>query len=103
MYRDLLPLGSVVDVQGSDVSLMICGRVALKNDDDKIYDYIGMPYPEGIAGSDQLIFFMDDAIYNVDFIGCKNEEEQRFNEEVLGALDDAKQVYVKDGKIVVEE
>ena len=46
MYKDLLPIGSVVLLKGGEKRLMICGRVVCREDGEQIYDYAGCYYPE---------------------------------------------------------
>lgn len=102
MYKDLMPLGSVVDIKEYDESIMICGRVVGRDSDGKIYDYVGVPYPVGLTDPDNMLFFNNDSIENIDFIGCKNAIENEFKTEVLSKLDDAKSIKIVDGQIVSE-
>jgi len=102
MYKELLPLGSVVDVKESEESLLICGRVMARANDEKVYDYVGVSYPVGLSDPTEMLFFNDEDIDNIDFIGCKNAVEKEFVDTQLAPLDDAKSVRVVNGKIVVE-
>ncbi|MDN0044232.1 DUF4176 domain-containing protein [Mediterraneibacter glycyrrhizinilyticus] len=100
MYKDLLPIGTVVLLKGGNKRVMICGRIQAKSGDDKIYDYSACYYPQGIIGADTLFFFDRDAIEKVFFIGFQDPEEMAFRHDVLDALGELK---IKDGQIVPKE
>ena len=99
MERNLLPIGSVVLLEGGEKRLMICGRIQVQGNSDIIYDYSGCLFPEGITSSDSMYFFNNDAIEMVYFIGFQDEEELAFREFLnsLGELE------LKDGVIVEKE
>ena len=101
MYKDLLPIGSVVLLQGGEKRLMICGRISCRGDEERIYDYVGCYFPEGVIDSEALFFFDQDMIESIYFIGCKDQEELNFRENVLAELDKG-ELAVEDGQIVVK-
>ena len=39
MYKNLLPIGSVVLLKGGDKKIMVCGRIQAKDGENAIYDY----------------------------------------------------------------
>ena len=47
MYKDLLPIGSVVALQGATRKLLIIGTIVHDEQTNTTYDYIGEPFPEG--------------------------------------------------------
>lgn len=96
MYENLLPLGSVVLLEGGEKRLMITGRIQAKSGDDTIYDYSACYYPEGIVGSDSMFFFNNDAIAAIFYIGFQDTEEFEFRSEVLANLDELE---IVDGQI----
>ena len=100
MYKDLLPIGSVVLIKGGEKRVMICGRIQAKADNDKIYEYSACYYPEGIIDPDSMFFFDNDAIENIFFIGFQDPEEIAFRTQVLEKLGDLE---IKDGVIVRKE
>ncbi len=100
MYKDLLPIGSVVLLVGGDKRLMITGRIQTKTDSDVIYDYTGVLYPEGMISSDDMYFFNRDAISRVFFIGFQDFEEIEFQNQILSKLGELE---VKDGEIVAKQ
>ncbi len=100
-YKDLLPIGSVVRMDEIEQDLVICGRIVCAEGEDKIYDYVGFPYPEGMGRGDGLLFFDRDAIAQVLFIGFQDEEELIYRTQIL---DELGELTVQDGEIVsVEE
>lgn len=58
MNNKLLPIGSVVTLEGAEKKLMIVGESLVQEDDDTIYDYIGVPFPEGYIDSENMFLFM---------------------------------------------
>ncbi len=96
MYKDLLPIGSVVKLTEGERSVMICGRIVVAEGSDEIYDYVGCIYPEGMAGAD-VIFFNRDAIELLLFVGFQDSEELTYRSEVL---DDLGELAVVNGEIV---
>ena len=100
MYKNMLPIGSVVLLKGGDKRIMICGRIQSKAGENVIYDYSACYFPEGILGSDNMFFFNRDAIERVDFIGCQDREELEFRETVLDKLGELE---IVDGQIVSKE
>lgn len=100
MYKDMLPIGSVVLLKGGDKRLMICGRIQAKAGENVIYDYSACYYPEGIVDPSAMFFFNRDAIDTVYFVGFQDKEELDFRHEVLDQLGELE---IKDGAIVPKE
>jgi len=97
MYKDMLPIGTVVLLKGGNKRIMIIGRIQTKAGDDRIFDYSACYYPQGMIGSDSIFFFDRDAIEKVFFRGYEDEEEQMFRTEVLDILGELE---VRDGQII---
>lgn len=100
MYKDLLPIGSIVLLKGGDKRIMICGRIQAKEGENTIYDYSACYYPEGIVDASAMFFFNRDAIERIFFIGFQDEEELDFRENVL---DNLGELEIRDGAIVSKE
>ena len=100
MYKNMLPLGSVVRLKEAEVNVMIIGRVIVNGNDSQIYDYVSCVYPIGIAGQNEMVFFNRDAIELVKFIGFQDEEELSFRSEVLDQLGEVELV---NGQLVSKE
>ena len=52
MAKQLLPNGSVVTLKGATKKLMTIGIEVEMEGDEKTYDYIAIPYPEGYIDSE---------------------------------------------------
>ena len=100
MYKNLLPIGSIVLLKGGNKRVMICGRIQAKAGDEKIYDYSACYYPEGIVDPKSMFFFDRDAIETIFFIGFQDTEEFKFRKNIL---DNLGELEVKNGEIVVKE
>lgn len=97
MYKNLLPIGSVVSLIGGEKRLMVCGRIVCKGGEEQIYDYVGCLYPEGLMDSSEMYFFNRDAIEDYYFIGFQDKEELRFRHEIL---DNLGELEVINGQVV---
>lgn len=100
MYKDLLPIGSIVLLKEGNKRIMICGRIQTREGEDTIYDYSACYYSEGIIDSSSMFFFNRDAIERVYFIGFQDTEELKYRNEVLNNLGELE---LKDGKIILKE
>lgn len=96
MYKDLMPIGSIVRIKGGERRVMVCGRVVSNSLDNEIYDYTACIYPQGIT-SPEMYFFNRDAIDEVFFIGFQDSEEFEYRK---GVLDNLGELEVVDGQIV---
>lgn len=77
MFKELLPIGSVVLLQDGTKKLMIMGIKPVLN--EKIYDYIGVLYPEGFIGSDKGNFLFNHSdINDIAFVGYSNPEREKY-------------------------
>jgi len=95
MYKNLLPIGSVVLMKGGKQRVMITGRVLTRAGDATVYDYAGCRFPQGV-GADNTLFFNRDLIDRVFFLGLQDEEELAY-EEYLARID---HVEMKEGRLV---
>lgn len=79
MFKNLLPIGSVVLLKEGTKKLMIIGIKPVKEDEpNKIYDYIGVVYPEGFLGNQYNFLFNHEDINDVVFTGYNNPERENF-------------------------
>lgn len=97
MYKDLLPIGSVVLLKGGNKKIMICGRIQAQAGKNTIYDYSACFFPEGIIDPSNMFFFNRDAIDKVFFIGCQDQDELTFQRDVLGQLGELE---IQNGAII---
>lgn len=53
--KDLLPIGSVVLLKDATKKLVIIGVLQVNAEQNKMYDYLAVPYPEGYLGQITII------------------------------------------------
>ena len=77
--KELLPIGSVVRLKNGKKKVMVTGFcISTSENKDKMYDYCGCIYPEGVITSDKNLVFDHDQIAELFFLGYVNVEEQHF-------------------------
>lgn len=76
--KDLLPIGSVVLLKDATKKLAIIGILQVNSEQNRIYDYLGVPYPEGFMGADNNFLFDHEDINDVIFTGYTNPEREIF-------------------------
>jgi hypothetical protein len=74
----MLPIGSVVMLKESNKHVMIYGRLQREIDGERVWDYIACLFPEGNINPDHSFLFDHSQIESIYFIGCQDEEENRF-------------------------
>ncbi|AZB41368.1 DUF4176 domain-containing protein [Bacillus sp. FJAT-42376] len=74
--RELLPIGSVVEIGLVQQALMIYGRKQeQENNENKVWDYVACPYPQGHIGQDTNVFFNHSQIEKLVFKGLETKGE----------------------------
>jgi hypothetical protein len=87
MEKEFLPVGSVVLLKGGTKRIMVTGFCSVDNNDqERMYDYTGCLYPEGIINSNEICLFDNNQIEQVFFKGLVDEEETKFKEELNKTL-----------------
>ena len=89
--KDLLPIGSVVLLKDATKKLVIIGVLQVNAEQNKMYDYLAVPYPEGDLGSDNNYLFNQGDINDIIFRGYTNPERDIFI-EALNTLYSKKEV-----------
>ena len=77
-----LPLGTVCRLKNGQKSIMVSGFGAINVSEKKIYDYMGVLYPEGQITSDVSLMFDHDQIEKVEFMGYNTDENTEFQKEL---------------------
>ena len=85
--KKFLPIGSVVLLTESTKRVMIVGVRQKQEDSDKVWDYSGCLYPEGIIDPDRLFLFDIEQIKMLFFVGFQDGEGLTFLEK-LNRIDD---------------
>ena len=81
--KELLPLGSVVLLEGGVKKTMIIGIKQTSKDRNEEYDYLGVMFPEGSFGEGSQFFFNHETIREVIFRGYENDESEAFRQKVF--------------------
>lgn len=90
MEMQLLPIGSVITLNEAKKKLMVIGILVTEEESGKIYDYLGIPYPEGFIDNETMFLFMHRDIMSIDFLGFINAEYQGFRAKLCKELEDRK-------------
>ena len=79
-----LPIGTVVMLKGGKKRVMITGFCSMPNEgNNKIYDYNGCLYPEGVVNSNQTCLFDHNQIEKIYHLGLIDNEEKEFKKELV--------------------
>lgn len=85
MNEKILPLGSVVRLTNGTKKIMIEGYHMKANDENKIYTYCGVIWPEGHM-ENKFCLFNPYQIEEVYFRGLENEETNKYAEKMNSIL-----------------
>ncbi|MGL5436030.1 MAG: DUF4176 domain-containing protein [Lachnospiraceae bacterium] len=80
--KELLPIGSIILLEGGKKRLMVYGVKQNKEDTKEEFDYIGVIYPEGNIGTQGQFLFNHKDIAQVYFRGYDDEERTHFIEKL---------------------
>ena len=75
-----LPIGTVVMLKGGTKRIMITGYCMIdkKSNNNKLFDYCGCLFPEGMVSSEQTGLFDHSQIEKVYYMGFQDEEQKKF-------------------------
>ena len=79
----VLPIGSVVNVQGIDNRVMVAGVRQVEQETGKTWDYCGCYYPEGVINSRELVLFDQKHVDSLYFLGFRDGEGLLFTRKLL--------------------
>lgn len=82
MEQKYLPIGSVVKLKDATKRLMITGFLVTEREKEKVWDYCGCIYPEGIISSTNNYLFDHSQIEKTYFIGLIDDEEKEFKKKI---------------------
>ena len=82
-----LPLGSICKVKGGKRKVMITGFcIYADSNENKIYDYCGCAYPEGMLSTKEVSLFDHNEIEKVYIVGPSNKEDKEFKANLKAVL-----------------
>ncbi len=84
--KNLLPIGSVVKLDGVDKKLTVMG-IRPANRDGEQYDYLGVAFPEGFTGVENMFLFNHEFVESVEYIGSMDGEFYEFRDKLATALE----------------
>ena len=76
--NQLLPIGSVVLLRNAKKRLMITGVFPIQTEEEEVYDYIAVIYPEGYIGPRSNYVFNHGDIEEILFKGYDDEERKGY-------------------------
>ena len=78
-FEKFLPIGTVVLLKDGNKRLMINGYCSVGDEEQNtIYDYSGVLFPEGVLNSEQNFVFNHNQIVRIDYLGLSDEEQKEF-------------------------
>jgi hypothetical protein len=81
--NELLPIGTVVTLGFIEQAVMIYGRKQQQVGQQKLWDYVACPYPQGHLSNETNVFFNHDQIKNIIFKGFESEGELILRHKIL--------------------
>lgn len=109
-----LPIGTVVLLKGGKKELMIMGYCIIPGNEaydkkgkvdvsDRVFDYGGCVYPEGMVTSNQLFAFDHSQIERVSFLGYETDSQKELSKLLKGARDEINKYREQQEKESIEE
>lgn len=82
-FKRYLPIGSVVLMKDATKRVMITGyAVRSAQFGEKIFDYIGCLYPEGVIAHDKNLLFDHRDIQQIFALGYSDDEQKAFSKKL---------------------
>lgn len=96
-----LPVGTVVMLKNASKRVMVIGFCIIpENDPEKVYDYLGCIYPEGVMDANQNLMFNHDQIDKIYHMGLEDEEEKTFKVKLKEVLEEAEKEETKSEPVL---
>ena len=88
MEEKFLPIGTVCRLKNATKYLMITGFCVKKAEEDKVYDYLGCMYPQGVVSTELNFMFNHEQIEEIAHKGLVNDLEYKFKQELASVLEE---------------
>jgi len=90
MNKELLTIGTVVQLKNANHAIMIIGFFpqAKERIENKVYDYLGCHFPEGLEDTTKSLVFNEDDIDKILHVSYSDNLDKAFRKQLL--LDKAK-------------
>ena len=97
---EYLPVGSVVLLEGGKKKTIIMGILQMDAENpERVYDYLGVPYPEGYLGQGSSYLFDHSDIAQLVYCGYNDAERQGFMQSIDALCQSVKAaINEKDGE-----
>lgn len=79
----LYPIGTIVLLKNSTKRILIIGYLPQEYNSSTMYDYSGVPFPEGLVDSRKILLFNHVQIDKVCHESIKDEETSIFMKQVM--------------------
>ena len=79
---EYLPIGTVVTVGNESKKMMIIGLLQVKSENNEVYDYSGVLYPEGYLGPSETYLFNKEQISRIYHLGYTSQEQKDHNKKL---------------------
>lgn len=97
--EEFLPVGSVVRLKGGTRKTIIMGYLQFdEKEREKVYDYMGVPFPTGYMGMGSVFLFDEDSIEEVYFRGYEDASTAQLLSAVSQMLETAEQVIQEENR-----
>lgn len=92
-----LPIGSIILLKEGQKKLMVTGyaQIDMKRKNG-VYDYSGVPYPNGMANTNNIYLFNHNDIKKIFFKGYVDEEEMVFQNYLKEIINDDRKRKILD-------
>lgn len=77
-FKEFLPIGSVVLLNEAKKKIMVIGIMQINVDDERMYDYMGVLFPEGYVGPASCFLFNKADIAEVVSEGYRCDDQNLF-------------------------
>lgn len=103
-YEKYLPLGSVVLMKNAKKKVMVTGyAVSSPELGNKLWDYVGCLWPEGMIGQDKNLVFNHNDINKVFSVGFVDAEQELFIERLNKAVEEKNKKSIKLDKLYTDD
>ncbi len=78
----ILPIGTIVTLKNATKRILVIGYYPQEVGSDTVYDYSGVPFPEGLVDSKKILLFNHKQINEINHFSINDEETKKFFEEI---------------------
>ena len=78
-----LPIGTLVLLKDATVKVMIIGYKVKEAGSERVYDYLGCPYPLGVIESDKNLMFDHMQIMRIVYMGFSDDSFDIVQEHLI--------------------